>query len=506
MTDLVRGPSVCTNAFFSIRFSVNEIALHVEDSTDKQITREKEMFNVLGRICESKDQTYKIKSSSHEARSVSDVTLVAVRDGPLRRTPEPRNLEQASSGNSRHGDHFGESRILSDTALVRDYLVARRRALSSQHSVSVHEEREALLRYIDVLDLAQTTLEKVCQELVDAKDSLAALEEIKARFLVEHETLIAENYRKTQELAEVMKINSGLNKEIDRLKGSRNSRHFKSLRKFTSTTDMAKARFVLIDELNVTSGLDKNSCRVTGCVLASHCTLALADCNNSAVKILDVNTNTIVEYHQLPAAPWDITALPNDELAVTLQLRKEIQIISKYRAMFLKVDGDCRGIDFLFKHNSLVVSYVDPEKVEILDLQGVVLKSFTFREGNVMFLRPHYVCSSSNEDYIFVSDTMKHTITKLSVTGDTFESYSDPELAEPEGLCSTSDGGLLVCSYSQNYIHLVSKNLERISALLSSAEGIEEPQAIYYDWKTNKLYVALYKNNIKVFTAQPSSK
>jgi len=259
----------------------------------------------------------------------------------------------------------------------------------------------------------------------------------------------------------------------------------------------------MTEELPVDNVADERECRITGCVVVTPTTLAVADCNNSCVKIIDTQTLSIIDTFRLSAAPWDITVLPNDEIAVTLQLKMFVQIISlnsKNHEVFLKVDGDCRGIDYIHKLRALVVSYVDPEKVELLDLQGTVLKSFSYHNGEAMFLRPHYVCLSHAEDCVLVSDTIKNTVTKLSLHGDILGVYADKEMVEPEGICSTSDGGFLVSSYSKSLIQLVSKNLERVSHFLTEVDGIEGVQTMYFDLKNCKLYVALYKNNIRVFS------
>ncbi|XP_052817116.1 uncharacterized protein LOC128243399 [Mya arenaria] len=400
-----------------------------------------------------------------------------------------------------------ENRILSESCDVRRYLIDRKRLLTQQNDTSVMEEKDTIIRLITILEALQSDYERLCQELGDLNHTREILEDRTASQENEIETLKNESTQRAKDLAEASKTVAHLSKELERNRSSRTSRHFRSMKKFSSAADMAKLKFSMTEEVLVQSPMDENSCRITGCVLVTPTTMAVADCNNSAVKIVDIQNNSIVRYFRLCAAPWDVTILPNDEIAVTLQLKKFVQIIaldSRNQEVFLKVDGDCRGIDYVHKLRALVITFVDPEKVELIDLQGTPLKTFSFHNGEAMFLRPHYVCCSNTEDLVFVSDTLKNTVTKLSLAGEVLGVYSDREMTEPEGVCSTSDGGFLVSSYSKNLIQLVSKNFEKIENILTDMDGIEGVQTMHFDLKNCKIYVALYKNNVKVFS--PSGK
>ncbi|WAR12747.1 hypothetical protein MAR_026927 [Mya arenaria] len=151
-----------------------------------------------------------------------------------------------------------ENRILSESCDVRRYLIDRKRLLTQQNDTSVMEEKDTIIRLITILEALQSDYERLCQELGDLNHTREILEDRTARN-----------------------------------RSSRTSRHFRSMKKFSSAADMAKLKFSMTEEVLVQSPMDENSCRITGCVLVTPTTMAVADCNNSAVKIVDIQNNSI---------------------------------------------------------------------------------------------------------------------------------------------------------------------------------------------------------------------
>lgn len=107
------------------------------------------------------------------------------------------------------------------------------------------------------------------------------------------------------------------------------------------------------------------------------------------MKTVATTSSTILSRLSLSSNPWDISLLPQDRAAVTLYIVKKIQIISTkdmhLAVRTVNVDSDCRGISAT--KDNLIVSFVYPEKVDIMDFQKTVLVSVrTDSSGQDLFI------------------------------------------------------------------------------------------------------------------------
>ena len=72
------------------------------------------------------------------------------------------------------------------------------------------------------------------------------------------------------------------------------------------------------------------------------------------------------------------------------------------------------------------MSYSDPDKVEIMDLKGKVLKTIAIdNHGERLFTRTWYITVSREKagEMIFVPALKRNTITKISVSGEVRGTY-----------------------------------------------------------------------------------
>lgn len=133
-------------------------------------------------------------------------------------------------------------------------------------------------------------------------------------------------------------------------------------------------------EINVQTANDRYTCMVMGMVTIGDDKLAVTDYNNNSVKIVKIKQQKVVSHIQLSYEPWDVVLISDDVLAVSTPNEQTIHFLaisvsgklSKGRE--LKVDGACRGLAYY--GDTLVVTFDDqPGKVQIMNLQGKVLKS-----------------------------------------------------------------------------------------------------------------------------------
>jgi hypothetical protein len=189
----------------------------------------------------------------------------------------------------------------------------------------------------------------------------------------------------------------------------------------------------------------------------------------------------VLDHLQLDAEPRDITPVTITDLAVTLPDKQTIQFISissnkLIKKHTVKVEGECRGISCY--QDKLVVSFLKPAKLQIMDLNGVIQTTI---DGNNIFKEPLYI--TCNRSSIYVSDNGMKTVTRLNWQGDVIGSYRG--MSWPRGMSLSDDGTVFVCDYNRNVIEEVSGNCSTGNAVL---KDLKSPYAVCWCEETKKLY------------------
>ncbi|XP_052782176.1 uncharacterized protein LOC128218530 [Mya arenaria] len=269
--------------------------------------------------------------------------------------------------------------------------------------------------------------------------------------------------------------------------------------------DLSQSQFSKLPDIPVKKAADTCECFLTSMALLSRGRLLLADHFNWSVKLVDTTPNKIVSQVELPGHPWDLCLLPVDRAAVTLPKVKMIQFVSTQGNATLldlvKVDGECHGIDFC--DDNLIVSFVNPGKVVLMDMKGKVKKSVDKdSSGKPLFQELLYLTvtrDSQTPPVIYVSDLHTHTITKLNISLEVLQSYRDPILRSPRGLTAVGDNQLLVCGRDSYNILLLDTLTGKITQLLGKEEGIERPLSVAYCSLRKMMFVTCMHYNIRNF-------
>jgi hypothetical protein len=139
----------------------------------------------------------------------------------------------------------------------------------------------------------------------------------------------------------------------------------------------------LSKSLNIWSVEDRVKSFISGMVLISCDELLLVDFENYCLKLLNVEENEITCRFKTDGKPWEITAINSTLFAVTITKGELLFIntsngISKSHSHSIKVRTDCRGIDY--RNGVLVVSFANPARVQLLDMEGNIIKEFDIRK------------------------------------------------------------------------------------------------------------------------------
>ncbi|XP_052778870.1 E3 ubiquitin-protein ligase TRIM33-like [Mya arenaria] len=279
-----------------------------------------------------------------------------------------------------------------------------------------------------------------------------------------------------------------------------------------SQASFSRAKFSRQPEISVKTSFDTRDSFLTSMTLLTGDRLLLVDRVNDSLKLVNTPTNKVLSQVKLPGGPWDLCLLPGDRGAVTLLLEGKIQFVSTQGNVTLqdvvKVDGQCRGIDFC--DDNLIVSFSSPGKVVLMDMKGKVKKIMDKdNSGTPLFQQPYYLTvtrGSQTTPVIYVSDCGTNTITKLSISLDVLQSFQDPTLISPYGQAGMGDTQLLVCGGRSNNIQLLDTLTGDITQLIGKEAGIEGPYNVAYCSLRKMVFVTCsqygrpdLKNFVKVF-------
>ncbi|KAL4221001.1 hypothetical protein ACF0H5_019264 [Mactra antiquata] len=232
---------------------------------------------------------------------------------------------------------------------------------------------------------------------------------------------------------------------------------------------------------------------ICGMVAPSDKELVLIDGRNHSIKIVDTLAQRVVSNFKLDSEPFDICLISKYEIAVTFPEIQRIKTMTILNGIALtrrmKVKGHCFGITY--RNDLFGVTYLCPEKVEIITLNGTVLHRIRPNVGETDLLNmPYYVTFSLSGKSLYVSDHRNSSVTRLSHTGRIMSMYKDGSLIHPESLVIVDDGSLLVVSRDNNCIHRISEDCERKEIILTRADGLLLPWALCFEPIKSILYVS----------------
>lgn len=261
----------------------------------------------------------------------------------------------------------------------------------------------------------------------------------------------------------------------------------------SEATNLTTAEILQYWPASIFFGEDSKESWITGMARLDHDNIVLVDNINSKIKLFDLVLFQAGKCIPLPSRPWDVTRIEDNEIAITFPFRQTIKVyriadFQKHETRSIRVKGECHGIDY--HREKLVVSFVDPEKVEVFNfLTGAILHRFdTDSRGNALFIHPMYVCFGEKAEHIFVTEQDDFSVMKITLSNCVSLTYKDLDLHSPAGVVMTVAGNVVVCSKGNNCIHLLSHDLTTFQTL--PFESLQRPQAVYYFEDRNTLLVS----------------
>ena len=232
--------------------------------------------------------------------------------------------------------------------------------------------------------------------------------------------------------------------------------------------------------------------------------IVVTDCKNKRIQKFN-KMGELVDHIQLDDEPRDITTCgSSDDVAVPLigrliifiATRKSLSLIRK-----AKTERQYDAISYSERESYLVVSCVREKRVDLIQLNGEVMKSFQLdHKGDDLFEEPRYLAASV-DGTIVVSDIGRNALIGLDRDGHQLFNYSasDKDLKHPQGVCVDKIGNVFVADNANDRIQLLTSNGSFQRYVLIKDSGLERPCAIVVS-HSNKLVIVQNDGMVKVYS------
>ena len=237
------------------------------------------------------------------------------------------------------------------------------------------------------------------------------------------------------------------------------------------------------------------------CLLNDNQLLVTDNKNCSIYVIEDLLENKILSALHMPSAPWGIAKVTDNEVVVTFPEPGIVKFLTFSETMTVtktqdvKVGYECYGVTY--GRNRLIVSYLDPARVQILDMSGNVLKCFDEHVGQgIRLSSPKHLAVSPNKRFIYISDCNENIVASMTFDGKLKALYKDDQLAAPFQLTVDGEGLVYICGRGSNNVHQLSADLTRIKLLVDEKQKLLKPVSVAVCENVKRLYIGAFNSNV----------
>lgn len=258
----------------------------------------------------------------------------------------------------------------------------------------------------------------------------------------------------------------------------------------------------MLGELRIETGAD-DGISSWGVTCTSQEDIIVTDCRNKRIQKFS-KAGELVDHIQLDDEPRDITTCGmGDDVAVPL-IGRLIIFIATRKALSLirrtKTERQYDGISYSSRDSYLVVTCMRERCVDLIQLDGQVLRSFVNNETDIcLFDQPRYV-TAAVDGTIIVSDVGQHCVKCIDQSGNVVFSYSgQTDMRHPQGVCVDKIGNVFVADNSNDRIQLLTSHGNFQRHVLVKDSGLERPCAIMVS-SANRLIIVQNDGMVKVYT------
>lgn len=242
---------------------------------------------------------------------------------------------------------------------------------------------------------------------------------------------------------------------------------------------------------------DKRDCYISESFSLQDGTILLADYNNNCLKRLSLCDTYVSDCIHLSSGPWSVATISQKLAVVTLLFQKQVHIIAfdttRRTIRTLKLGFECFAVTHF--NNELFIS--DRNTVYVYTVGGIFLRQISDHStGQTLFSDICNIVVSETGLVLFVADRAKGLVAVERKSGKQLWHYKGHDLKNATGVCVDGFGGVFVCGLYSNNVLQFSESGEKISEIVTQADGIEYPLSVCFETSTSTLVVTQDRNNI----------
>lgn len=208
--------------------------------------------------------------------------------------------------------------------------------------------------------------------------------------------------------------------------------------------------------------------------------------NTDFIVVIDSNGSLLSKISVDPNYAFDVAALDEKNVVVTSPKTNDPRIIfiDIYSKAVTKIETECICESMTFINGNFLS--ISPEK-------GI--RNINAKNGRIMSTidncLPNFASITSLKSKIYFCDPVKNVISCCNMVGTTIWSFTDDTIIKkPQGIAVDGMGNAYVTNQDLNNVIVISPDGNQSKLLLSQSDGLENPKAIQYDRKRDRLLVA----------------
>ncbi|KAL3887894.1 hypothetical protein ACJMK2_000282 [Sinanodonta woodiana] len=226
-----------------------------------------------------------------------------------------------------------------------------------------------------------------------------------------------------------------------------------------SREPLSGRKAVKVSEFNIKLAEDKEVCHISDILQLHDSRFLLVDHGNLRLKIcgLDFHCQDNMAFSK---RPWNVCALSEREVAVTVPSLKIIQIfeicptIQKLRDIRTKLE--CWGIAAI-KDQLVITTGKDEHCILIIDKAGTDIMSFRSRSyQSEQLLKPMRVLNDVMKSVVYVSYEQSEELVAYNYAWDVLFTYRNPDVKALAGVDTDIEGNVYICGYGSHCVQQIS--------------------------------------------------
>ncbi|KAK3576101.1 hypothetical protein CHS0354_032225 [Potamilus streckersoni] len=247
-----------------------------------------------------------------------------------------------------------------------------------------------------------------------------------------------------------------------------------------SREPLSHRKAVKVAEFNIKLPEDKEVCHISDILQLNDHTFLLVDHGNLRIKICgpDFQCQDNMTFSK---RPWNVCALSDCEVALTVPSLKTIQILGINQKMHkirdIRTKLECWGIAAI-RDQLVITTGKDEHCILIIDKAGTDIMSIrSISYQSEQLLRPMRVVNDVMKAVVYISYEQGEKLVAYNYAWNVVFTYRNPDIKALAGVDTDKEGNVYICGYRSHCVQQISAN-GRLIKTMASEKLVKKPLSI----------------------------